>query len=1003
MAIDFRADPTPPRTKGWVPRGQGQVKLVPGWEPRPEYGAGQIGDPFDPQGGDPESYPAPPDLPPSISPSTPPPLPSVPKPTPSVYSSPQTQALSSPTPSPAPAASTTGAPSPPRSAVAGTPPTRTPSQQSFLDEMVPTAKKVSADTGIPWQVLVSIPANETGWGSAVFHNNYFGIKGPGAAAKTWEVIDGKRVDITDSFRTFDSPQDAMMGFAQFLNDNSRYKPALAYLKDNPADWGEFVRQIHKAGYATDPQWSNKVINIGEGLKGATLTAGGPSGGVSNVASNAPRTSVRQISQFGDPTLTAQEAYAACGPAAAVRFASLYGRNPTLREATDMAKTVGWTSGGGMAGIDSEQKLLTKMGVPTHMIGPSWDTIQKEATSGNPVTISTPGHYYFVDGYDASNGTYHVGQSGLDLKGGSEWMTAEQMESRMGKVQGALLADNPVVGHTSLASTEGGGRQPAQGSPTRTTPEAVINPITKYKDNGDGTYTATHQDGTTEIVRNVTQLAPVEGGRHPSTIKTPTTKGGAGQEDGDDADDAPNWSDMPKDNPALDFPTSAFDQPGARYAALEAMGWRPEAINRVVDLQTNISPEPGQDSGVKSGEKMGEYTPAETVGGRLAQGIASVAEKMPREGEAGNDLMRAANAVNESPLRNVNMPGSQPRIDLYSGPIQRASQPIQRDGYVTPQYSYTGDYVTPTTTYAHEAHHAIDLLDPTTRDRLLNHGQDAATVLNDLTMVRQSAAVHGQDYIYDMANQALWAYHNDPTHVGHWLVNLGATADTPEWFQDRYFNHLLVDPGRSGAQAQAPQFKLDDPRVQGQMTPYFVENVPGAKGTSPNAGPKEYGAGADLDGDGYDDDTGQPVNQGLGGLLMGGLQSAGNVVSGLGTALDDTARAAQAAQDERDRQDEQARQDQADRLRQEQEQRFDPQTGLPRTSPLDIGGAFSDLGTTLRDIFPTEDVKQQRLAQAAEEEKQRQQATQVRKPIQPVQGPSAPPSDQPITPTSPLPT
>src|SRR5215831_3297890 len=267
MAIDFRADPTPPRTKGWVPRGQGQVKLVPGWEPRPEYGAGQIGDPFDPQGGDPESYPAPPDLPPSISPSTPPPLPSVPKPTPQVYTPTQTQALSSPTPSPAPAASTTGAPSPPRSAVAGTPPTRTPSQQSFLDEMVPTAKKVSADTGIPWQVLVAIPANETGWGTAVFHNNYFGIKDPkGQAAKTWEVIDGQRQDITDRFASFDGPEQSMRGFNQFLHDNPRYKPALDYLQKNPSDWPQFVKMLNQEGYATDPQWADKVTRIGQPLE-----------------------------------------------------------------------------------------------------------------------------------------------------------------------------------------------------------------------------------------------------------------------------------------------------------------------------------------------------------------------------------------------------------------------------------------------------------------------------------------------------------------------------------------------------------------------------------------------------------------------------------------------------------------------------------------------------------------------------------------------------------------
>ena len=65
---------------------------------------------------------------------------------------------------------------------------------------------------------------------------------------------------------------------------------------------------------------------------------------------APQQTAMDQSQFNDPQLTTDEAYSACGPAAAVRFAQAYGRNPTLREATDLAKTVGWTAQQGMAGI-----------------------------------------------------------------------------------------------------------------------------------------------------------------------------------------------------------------------------------------------------------------------------------------------------------------------------------------------------------------------------------------------------------------------------------------------------------------------------------------------------------------------------------------------------------------------------------------------------------------------------------------------------------------------------
>ena len=49
--------------------------------------------------------------------------------------------------------------------------------------------QVEQETGIPHQLLLAIPANETGWGSAVAGNNYFGIKGsnPKTGANTGQV------------------------------------------------------------------------------------------------------------------------------------------------------------------------------------------------------------------------------------------------------------------------------------------------------------------------------------------------------------------------------------------------------------------------------------------------------------------------------------------------------------------------------------------------------------------------------------------------------------------------------------------------------------------------------------------------------------------------------------------------------------------------------------------------------------------------------------------------
>jgi len=192
-----------------------------------------------------------------------------------------------------------------------------------------------------------------------------------------------------------------------------------------------------------------VSNILGGAKGAIQQ------GAQNVAQATGQTLggvLPAISQFGDKQLTAAEAYAACGPAAAVRFAMLMGRQPTLREATDLAAQVGWTPQGGMAGLSSESALFDKMQIPHRMVGADWSALAREASSGNPVTISTPGHYFTADAYDPSSGAFHVGSSGTDLRGGSEWMTPQQMEARMGALQGGMAVDNPQVpGPSPLAS------------------------------------------------------------------------------------------------------------------------------------------------------------------------------------------------------------------------------------------------------------------------------------------------------------------------------------------------------------------------------------------------------------------------------------------------------------------------------------------------------------------------------------------------------------------------
>lgn len=85
-------------------------------------------------------------------------------------------------------------------------------------------------------------------------NNYSGIKGKGTKRNTKEYIDGQYKDITDEFKDYESREAWMKDYIDLLT-NSRYGHAFNLPED------QFIPYIHKQGYATDPEYVNKVHKI----------------------------------------------------------------------------------------------------------------------------------------------------------------------------------------------------------------------------------------------------------------------------------------------------------------------------------------------------------------------------------------------------------------------------------------------------------------------------------------------------------------------------------------------------------------------------------------------------------------------------------------------------------------------------------------------------------------------------------------------------------------------
>lgn len=83
----------------------------------------------------------------------------------------------------------------------------------------------------------------------------FGIKGDGKILDTTEYIDGEYINIKDSFKVYPTIAASVQGLYELMQwDN--YDRATSC-----TDYEEECRMLQTCGYATDPEYGNKLINI----------------------------------------------------------------------------------------------------------------------------------------------------------------------------------------------------------------------------------------------------------------------------------------------------------------------------------------------------------------------------------------------------------------------------------------------------------------------------------------------------------------------------------------------------------------------------------------------------------------------------------------------------------------------------------------------------------------------------------------------------------------------
>lgn len=147
------------------------------------------------------------------------------------------------------------------------------SPEQFVERLMPLAETAAQTLGVDPRVLVAQAALETGWGRAIIRdtngqssNNLFNIKagtgwqGERVAVQTMEYRNGLPQPERAEFRAYESLEQSLNDYVQFIQDNPRYEDALSQAGKPVA----YLQELQRAGYATDPEYADKIEQIFSG-------------------------------------------------------------------------------------------------------------------------------------------------------------------------------------------------------------------------------------------------------------------------------------------------------------------------------------------------------------------------------------------------------------------------------------------------------------------------------------------------------------------------------------------------------------------------------------------------------------------------------------------------------------------------------------------------------------------------------------------------------------------
>ena len=141
------------------------------------------------------------------------------------------------------------------------------SEKAFIEAMAPVAQESYKEHGVLPSITLAQGIIEAAWGKSgltVQGNNLSGIKadiswtGPVIEMNTQEFVNGQYITVVARWRVYDRWEDSILDHGKFLKENIRYEQAGVF---NAKNYKEQAEALLRAGYATDPNYSNKLCSM----------------------------------------------------------------------------------------------------------------------------------------------------------------------------------------------------------------------------------------------------------------------------------------------------------------------------------------------------------------------------------------------------------------------------------------------------------------------------------------------------------------------------------------------------------------------------------------------------------------------------------------------------------------------------------------------------------------------------------------------------------------------